>query len=124
MSLRGPLTKIWQGSGTEYHASLIRSAIASSTLAPAPRNLMLKDQYFIMESQSSPEQLTEALRRIGKGLGDTDPTQAVIGCLAMAIILQKPDMPIEQLPDVVMQVSKYVCLLLTGTDTVGTQVMN
>lgn len=77
-----------------------------------------------MESQSSPDQLGETLKRIGRGLGDTPPSHAVIGCLAMAIILQKPDMPIEQLPDMVMHVSKYVCLLLTGTDTVGTQVMN
>ena len=85
---------------------------------------MLKDEYFIMESQSSPAQLTETLRRIGHGLGDTSPTQGVIGCLAMAIILQKPDMPIEQLPSVVMDVSRYICLLLTGTDEVGPRAMN
>ena len=74
-------------------------------------------QYLILDAEASPSQINEVLDRLRDVLGDLTPAQGIIGCLSMAIIIQKPDINIEtQLPDMVMDASRHICLLITGTD--------
>ena len=73
-------------------------------------------QYLILDAEASPAQINEVLDRLRDALGDLTPAQGIIGCIAMAIIIQNPTLDLTKLPDMVMDVSRHICLLITGSD--------
>lgn len=60
--------------------------------------------------------MAECLVNIEQAIRGQPRGIAIISSIAYAILLQQPDITPEQLSEMTFQVSKYICMVLAGTD--------
>lgn len=73
-------------------------------------------RYTLQDMAISGEQLSPIIERLEETLDGVPNSVAIVSLLTLAIFIQKPDLPMEELSDIAFDVSKYVCVRLTGID--------
>ena len=87
--------------------------------------------HMILESRATGDEISPIIDKIELALDGVKRGHAIIASLSIALILMNPEISAEQLADGVRDVSRYICLLLEGSDLAkdgdgetGKQLMN
>jgi len=72
--------------------------------------------YVVEEIRATGEEISEIVEALTETLQGAPRAHAIMGCIAMALVLQSPSLEGEQLPDLILEVSKFLCTVLAGTD--------
>lgn len=72
--------------------------------------------YVVEEIHASGTEISDVTDEIARVLDGCPRAHAIMGCIAMALVLQSPSLDGEQLPELIMDVSKFICTVLAGTD--------
>ena len=78
---------------------------------------------YITRTFSGPE-VGEVVSVIGKVLEDVDPMLVLSACLAMSILISRPEATTEELEKGVMGVSEWIALYAESLDPEANQVVN
>ncbi len=66
-------------------------------------------QFEVVNISANGAELNATIDRIEDALSESSMEASVIACLSMVVLLQRPDLDVSKLPDMVMDISKYVC---------------
>lgn len=80
--------------------------------------------YSIINASAKGEQLVEITDRIMDALEGVPVSLKVISCITLALVLQKSNMNENELQNLVMAVSQYICTLLaTSIDSSNSSII-
>lgn len=79
----------------------------------------MANNYAITETEATAAEVAHIMDAIESVIGDVKPAHAVIALLMLSVLIQHPEISEAHLQNVVLETSKYICLLLTGTDEIS-----
>lgn len=70
----------------------------------------------VSEAYASGDEIAPIVTRVEEALADVSRTHALIALTSIILLLQHPDISSEQMYEGVRDVSRFVCMWLTGLD--------
>lgn len=71
----------------------------------------------VTKTEASSEKISQIVGRIEDAVVGETPGSVIIACLSLCILIQKNDIAVEGLQQVLRDVSNYLCLALEGAGT-------
>lgn len=72
----------------------------------------------VTKTEAPSEVIAEIVAKIEDAVVGTRPGHCIIALLSLAILIQKPDISVEALQNVLRDTSNFLCLALDGADAV------
>lgn len=72
--------------------------------------------YIVEEINATGSEISDIVEALTEVLEGAPRGHAIMGLIALALVLQSPSLEGEQLPDLILEVSKFLCTVLAGTD--------
>lgn len=86
----------------------------------------MPNNYTITESEATGADVASIIDAIESVIGETKPAHAIIAMLMLSVLIQHPEISEKHLQNVVLETSKYICMLLSGSDdlSISPRMMN